>query len=136
MTATKAWQAIFVLLVIFVTWQTLTPDPDDTEQGIAIARWIAALLFRAPEQADKIAHFLAYAALGGSAALGDLRVIGLRSPVIAMLATYGLALEGLQGLGGVRAPEIADGVANALGVIAAFAAVAVAEQVARQWRPA
>ncbi len=136
MTITKAWQAIFALLVVFVTWQTLTPDADDTEQGIAIARWLAALIFRAPEHADKIAHFLAYAALGGSAALGELRVIGLRSPVIAMLATYGLALEGLQGLGGVRAPEIADGGANALGVIAAFAAVAAMERVARRWRPA
>lgn len=128
MTITRWWRVAFVALALFVTWQTLTPDPDDTESGMAIARMIAALIFHSEEMGDKVAHFMAYAALGGSAALGQFRMLGQRAPVIAGIAVYGMALEGLQGLGGVRQPEIADAMANALGVISSFAAVAVLEQ--------
>lgn len=128
MTAQRWWRIAFVALALFVTWQTLTPDPDDTEGGLAIARIIAERILHAPELTDKVAHFMAYAALGGAAALGRFRMLGLRSPVIAAIAVYGMALEGLQGLGGVRAPEIADATANALGVIASFAAVGMLER--------
>ncbi len=128
MTATRWWRLAFVALALFVAWQTLTPDPDETEGGMLIARIIAELVFHSPDLADKVAHFTAYAALGASAALGRLRMLGLRSPVIAAIAVYGMALEGLQGLGGVRAPELADATANALGVIAAFAGAAVLER--------
>ena len=128
MNEARWWRIAFVALAFFVTWQTPTPDPDDTEGGMAIARLIAALLFKAPELGDKVAHFTAYAALGGSAALGQLRVLGLRGPVMASIAVYGMALEGLQGLGGVRAPEVADAAANALGVISAYGGVAILER--------
>jgi hypothetical protein len=134
MTATRWWRLAFVALALFVTWQTLTPDPDDTEGGMAIALIIAELIFQAPEMADKVAHFLAYAALGGAAALSQFQMLGLRSPVIAAIAVYGMALEGLQGLGGVRAPELADATANALGVIASFAGVGLLERL--RMRPA
>ncbi len=128
MTAQRGWRVAFCALALFVTWQTLTPNPDDTEGGMAIARIIAELIFRSPEMADKVAHFMAYAALGASAAFGQIRMLGLRSPVVAAIAVYGMTLEGLQGLGGVRAPEVADATANALGVIAAFAGVGVLER--------
>ncbi len=128
MSATRWWRVAFFALALFVTWQTLTPDPDDTEGGMAIARIIAELIFDSPELADKVAHFMAYAALGGASALSQFRMLGLRSPVIAAIAVYGMALEGLQGLGGVRAPEIADATANALGVIAAYAGVGIFER--------
>jgi hypothetical protein len=128
MTMTRWWRMVFCALALFVTWQTLTPDPDDTESGMALARWIAELIFRSAEMGDKVAHFIAYAALGGSAALGQLRLLDKRAPIIAAIAAYGMALEGLQGLGGVRAPEIADATANALGVISAFAGVALLER--------
>lgn len=135
MTLTRAWRFAFVALALFVTWQTLTPDPEDTDGGMAIARWIAEMIFHSADMGDKVAHFMAYAALGGSAAFGHFRVLGLRAPVVAGIAVYGMALEGLQGLGGVRDPEIADAMANALGVICSFAAVALLEQV-RVRRPA
>ncbi len=135
MTMTRWWRIAFAALAIFVTWQTLTPDPDDTEGGMALARWIAEMLFRSAEMGDKVAHFIAYAALGSSAAFGQFRMLGKRAPVIAGIAVYGMALEGLQGLGGVRDPEIADAAANALGVLASFAAVAALEQF-RALRPA
>lgn len=128
MTAALRWRIAFGALAFFVTWQTLTPDPDETQGGMEIARIIAEMIFRSPEMSDKVAHFLAYAALGGSAALGQFRMLGLRAPVIAAIAVYGMALEGLQGLGGVRAPEVADATANALGVIAAFACVGALER--------
>lgn len=121
MSLERWWRLAFLALAVFVTWQTLTPDPDDTENSMALARWIAQALFRSEDMGDKVAHFMAYAALGGSAAFGRLQILGLRSPVIAAIAVYGMALEGLQGLGGVRQPEIADAIANASGVIAAFA---------------
>lgn len=129
MSFVRWWRIAFVALALFVAWQTLTPDADDTERGMAIARMIAELLFRSADMDDKVAHFMAYAALGLSAAFGQLRLLGLRAPVVAGIAAYGMALEGLQGLGGVRAPEIADAAANALGVISSFAAVAVFDRV-------
>lgn len=130
MSAVRWWRIAFGALALFVTWQTLTPDPEDTESGMALARIIAALIFHAPEMGDKVAHFLAYAALGGCAALGQLRLLGLRAPVIAAIAVYGMTLEGLQGLGGVRESEVADAAANALGVLAAFAGVSALERLA------
>lgn len=135
MTFTRWWRIAFVALALFVTWQTLTPDPDDTEGGMAFARWIAQMIFHSVDMGDKVAHFMAYAALGGSAAFGQLRMLGQRAPVIAGVAVYGMALEGLQGLGGVRVPEIADALANAFGVLSSFAGIAVLERV-RIWRPA
>lgn len=135
MTLARGWRFAFLALALFVTWQTLTPDPEDTDGGMAIARLIAEIIFHSAEMSDKVAHFMAYAALGGSAAFGHFRMMGLRPPVIAGIAVYGMALEGLQGLGGVREPEIADAIANALGVISAFAAVAVLEQIVLR-RPA
>ena len=44
---------------------------------------------------------------------------------IVMLALYGVALEGLQGLGGVRDPELADALANGLGALAGYPVVAL-----------
>ena len=136
MNAVRWWRIAFVAFALFVTWQTLTPDPDDTEGGMAIARWIAEAIFHSPELGDKVAHFMAYAALGGSAAFGQIRMLGQRAPVIAGIAVYGMALEGLQGLGGVRAPEIADAMANAAGVTAAFVAAALLDRLPLRRRAA
>jgi VanZ family protein len=135
MIPTRWWRIAFVALALFVTWQTLTPDPEDTEGGMALARWIAEMLFRSADMGDKVAHFMAYAALGGSASFGQFRMLGQRGPIIAAIAVYGMALEGLQGLGGVREPEIADAMANALGVIMSFAGAAALEKTPK-WRAA
>lgn len=130
------WRGLFLLLVVFVTWQTLTPDPDDTKSSIAIARFIAELIFHDERFGDKVAHFLAYAALGGSAALGHLQIAGRRWLTIAALASYGALLEYLQGQGGVRAPEIADALANSSGAIAAFPAALMVERLQHRSRSA
>lgn len=136
MTSRKVWRGVFALLVIFVTWQTLTDDPDSTEPSIAIARYIAELLFHDERLGDKVAHFLAYAALGGSAAFAHLEIAGRRSVTIAALALYGALLEYLQGLGGVRVAESADAVANFSGVIAAFPTALFIERAWARLKPA
>jgi hypothetical protein len=133
MTITRWWRIAFVALAVFVTWQTLTPDPEDTEGGMAFARWIAQMVFQSAAMGDKVAHFLAYGALGASAAFGQWRMLGKRAPIIAGIAVYGMALEGMQGLGGVRTPEISDAAANALGVVSAFAAAMLVEQFRARW---
>lgn len=122
------WRGVFALLVLFITWQTLTPDPDNTEPSIAIARFIAELLFHDARLGDKVAHFLAYSALGGSAAFAHLEMANRRWLTIAMLAAYGALLELLQGIGGVRLPEFQDALANSSGALAAYPAALFIER--------
>lgn len=136
MTARKVWRGVFAVLIIFVTWQTLTPDPDDTEPSIAIARYIAELLFHDERLGDKVAHFFAYAALGASAAFAHLEIRGRRSIVVAALALYGALIEYLQGIGGVRVAEFADAIANLSGAAAAFPAALFIERALTRLRPA
>jgi VanZ family protein len=64
---------------------------------------------------DKIGHFLSYAVLGALAALARLRLFATFPAAVALLTGYGLAIEALQGLGGVRTPDLWDGSADALG---------------------
>ncbi|NWG91852.1 MAG: hypothetical protein HXY21_05015, partial [Parvularculaceae bacterium] len=128
MTPRSFWRGVFALLIVFVTWQTLTPDPEETESGMALARYLAELLFDNADYADKIGHFLAYSALGGAAGLGELRLRGRRRFSVLGLTLYGMALEYLQGLGGVRDAELLDAFANASGALAGFAGAYVVEK--------
>lgn len=135
MKAETLWRGVFAALFIMVTYLTLTPNPDDTKPSIAIARFIAELLFHDERFGDKVAHFMAYAALGGAAAFAGLAIAGRRAYLIGALAIYGALLEFIQGLGGVRAPEIADALANSLGALAAFPAALAVERLALRLRP-
>lgn len=128
MTPRSFWRGVFALLIVFVTWQTLTPDPEETESGMALARYLAELLFDNADYADKVGHFLAYSALGGAAGLGGLRLRGRRRFSVLGLTLYGMALEYLQGLGGVRDAELLDAFANASGALAGFAGAYVVEK--------
>ncbi|MEO1137581.1 MAG: VanZ family protein [Pseudomonadota bacterium] len=122
MTPNLPWSRIlFGFLLALVTFLTLTPNPDDTEPGFALTRWIADLLLGNSAFADKIAHFLAYAALGATAYWAKLTVFSRRIGAAFALALYGVVLEGLQGLGGVRSPELGDALANAFGALGGIA---------------
>lgn len=114
----KGARIVFALLFVLVTWLTVTPNPDDTRESLAIARWISAMLLGDSAYSDKVAHFMAYASLGGAAALAQLRLAGRPVYTVVALALYGIALEGVQGAMGVRDPEIADALANACGAVA------------------
>lgn len=133
MTSVRFWRVLFVVLFAVVTYLTLTPNPDDTDDGMAIMRWISAIVFGSGEFGDKVAHFSAYAALGGSAAFAGLTLLGRRSIVILALAAYGAALEALQGWGGVRVADAYDALSNSLGVLVAYPAAMALER-ARAWK--
>lgn len=129
MTVRNVWRGVFALLIIFITWQTLTPDPDDTEPSIEIARFIARVLFHNEAVSDKVAHFMAYAALGGAAAFAHLAISGRRWAMVGALALYGILLEYLQGLGGVRIADPSDALANAAGALSAFPLALAVERI-------
>jgi VanZ family protein len=129
-------RVVFGVLLVAVAWLTLTPNPDETEPGLAITRWLAEVLFRNESLGDKVAHFLVYALLGAAAVWANLSVFSRKWGVAIALACYGAALEGLQGLGGVRTPELADAVANGSGALAGLAAAAILMALARRMRPA
>ena len=135
MTALRAWRGLFAALFLFVTYMTLTPNPDDTEGGLSITRWIAEFLFGSGALGDKVAHFCAYVALATSAGLAKLVLFGRRAFVVVALASWGVVLEGLQGLGGVRVADATDALANAGGALGG-GLLAAAAQKARFWRPA
>ena len=124
-------RGLFVALVLIVTWLTLTPSPENAESGFALARWAATLLFGDAGLTDKVAHFMAYGALGACAFWARLTLAGRLWAAPLALAVYGAALEGAQGLGGVRSPELADAIANALGALAGFAGAAALSLLAR-----
>ena len=109
----------FGLLFVFITYLTLTPNPEDMDSGMAITRWISERLFGDPVLGDKVAHFAAYGALGAAAVFAHVRFFGSLAYTAIALAVYGAALEGLQGMSGLRSPELADATANALGVLVA-----------------
>jgi len=114
-------RAVFGLLFAVITLLTLTPNPVETEPGFALTRWIANFLLGDVQNADKVGHFLAYASLGLTAFWARLAVFSKRWAVTLALAAYGVLLEILQGLGGVRSPELADALANGFGVLVGFA---------------
>lgn len=113
-------RSLFAALFFSVTFLTLTPNPEDTETGFALARWVAVFVLGDSGLTDKVAHFMAYGALGVSAFWAQLELFRRRWTFPIALAAYGAALEGVQGLGGVRSPELADALANAFGVVTAY----------------
>lgn len=112
------WRALFIALLVFVTYMTLTPNPDDTKGELSIARWISELLFGTSAFGDKVAHVLAYASLGAAAMFAQIRLAGRAAGTLVALAAYGVLLEALQGFGGVRTADALDALANASGAIA------------------
>ncbi|MAW82051.1 MAG: hypothetical protein CMI63_17580 [Parvularcula sp.] len=129
-------RVLFGLLFALVTYLTLTPNPDDVEPGFAVTRWISSLLFGDPKLADKVAHFLAYAALGAMAVWAHLTLFNKRRGAALALALYGVFLEWLQGVGGVRSPELADAVANGLGALSGAAGAVILNHLIRRVRRA
>ncbi len=113
-------RAVFFILLALVTWLTVTPNPDDTQTGFALMRWVSEILFGNAALNDKVAHFAAYGALGVSAYWAKFQLLGQRVWTVVALAAYGALLEVLQGLGGVRQPEFADAIANMLGALTGF----------------
>lgn len=103
---------------------SLAPANDDPDAGFPLLRLLAAALLGDPSQQDKIGHFLAYAALAGTAIFGFSG--RLRPAFLASLAAgYGLLFEGLQGFLPGRDPSAADIAANGSGVAAGWLAAII-----------
>lgn len=124
-------RGFFAALFLTVTYLTLTPNPEDTETGFAVARWVAVFVLGDAGLADKVAHFMAYGALGAAAFWAQIDLFGRRWTLPLALAVYGAALEGVQGFGGVRSPELADAFANFLGVVAGYAGAMILARAVR-----
>ena len=103
---------LLVALLLLITWASLRPPPPMV----------------GPNGADKVVHFLAYAAVA-ALALGS----GMRAwTAVALAVLWGAGVEVAQGLGANgRTPSVADGVANTLGALAAVAAWSVVGRVIR-----
>ena len=115
----------FVALLLFITYLTVTPNPDGVESGMAMTRWLASFLFGDARHDDKIAHFGAYAVLAATAYWANIRGFsGPWSPPI-FLAVYGAGLEGVQALVDARSAEVLDGVANGAGALSGFAGAVI-----------
>ena len=112
---------IFAGLLLYVSVNSLVPSPDMPDSGLALTRWLAALIFGSADQSDKITHFLAYGALGFFAGASRFTAHGLIWLPGAALALYGLMIEGLQALGGSRTASWLDGLANLLGAVSGLA---------------
>lgn len=126
-----AARVLFVLLLAMVTYLTVTPNPEDTKQGMAITRWLSSLIFGDVLFADKIAHFAAYGVLSFSGLAAGISLFGKKLWTVCALALYGAALEGVQGVMGVRSPEVLDALCNAAGAISALPAILIVQSVFR-----
>jgi VanZ family protein len=93
------------LMVAVIVWLSLTPSPPRAPQLLG---W------------DKMQHFIAYA--GAAFWFGS--AFAHRTLWPAFLVVLGISLEFLQDLGGVRTLEVADMVANSVGVLAGWTAAA------------
>ncbi|MEQ1931819.1 MAG: hypothetical protein ABL957_14980 [Parvularculaceae bacterium] len=122
----------FAILIVAVTYMTLTVRPDDMKAGFDLTDWIAGILFGRPDLGDKVAHFLAYGSLGFMSGAAQLKLFERSWPVVASLAGYGAVLEGVQHLGGVRHADALDATANAVGAASGLAAFLVTALLVRK----
>lgn len=124
-------RAAFIVLLLAVTYLTVTPNPENVEGGMDFARWVSAMLFGDAGYGDKIGHFLAYGALGAAAAFAQIRIGGRAGLTVAALMIYGASLEGVQAIGAVRSPELLDAFANSLGALVSYPAAMALMQFAQ-----
>jgi hypothetical protein len=131
MTALAPARALFVALLVAVTWLSVSPNPDDSGSGFAILRALSSLVFGSDTHADKLGHFSAYAALAVSAGLARLRLKDSFAVVASALIAYGAALEGVQSFLSARDASVLDGLANAAGAALGASVFALARGAVR-----
>jgi len=98
----KFWLLVGWALIFSIVYISLTPKPPDLMNGISFG--------------DKISHLVGYSVL----MLWFCQLyLGIRQRLLLFVAfiLMGVTLEFLQGLGGIRMYEIADMIANSIGVI-------------------
>ncbi len=96
------WQIVGFLQLAVIAWLSLTPSPPHPP----VLTW------------DKAQHSLAYGLVAWWFAMAFAR--GWRWPIV--LAAFGIGMEVLQGLGGIRTMDHGDALANIVGVVLGTAA--------------
>jgi VanZ family protein len=103
----KFWQALAWLQLLIVAVVTLMPEPPDLD-AMPVLSW------------DKAQHFVAYAILMWSFLQAwEGRYVGRW---VTLLVVFGVVLEFIQGIMGVRVMETFDMLANSLGVLLGYLA--------------
>jgi hypothetical protein len=118
------FRAAFVVLLGLATYASIGAPPSDDSSGFVLAQMVAAFVFGDPEQADKVGHFITYAALGGAARFASFfpnRFWAAPS----LLALYGALMEGVQYFLPARSADVIDGLANTSGAFVGFAAASM-----------
>lgn len=119
---TLVWRVFFSVLVLFVTYLSLTPNPSAAGGGVALTRWLAVILFANEDLHDKIAHFIAYGTLAFVYAQTALKPFGRPVYGIVWLAIFGLAMELAQGMTTYRELSGRDLLANWAGLAVGYPA--------------
>lgn len=121
------WRINAVVIAVLVAILSLTPDPNDLGHAASWTEWLARLILGDPTSADKIAHFLAYGALGFFVTLGWLSTKRTLLWIVVGLIGYGAALEVLQAVGGSRTGDIFDLLANTIGAASGVIGAIIAQ---------
>ena len=112
------FKILFFILLIIVTFLSLTPSQIEGEQGIELTRFLAKFFLGNEAYSDKIGHFLAYGALGFSVSAAMFFPLKKLWVPMLGLSFYGFLLEFIQFLGGTRYGEFLDALSNMLGIVA------------------
>lgn len=130
---TLFFRSVFALLLLIVAVLSLLPDPPDIDLQTDIFSLIADWLLGDASAGDKVSHFLAYGVLAGCGVLAHI-LPKWRYILLGMcLLVFSGALEGLQGLGGVRHLSAGDLIANAAGIVAGLVAAQSVAQPVLTW---
>jgi VanZ family protein len=112
----RAWRILFVAMLVVVLWLAFSPRPPrELDTG-----W------------DKLNHALAFGALALSGRFGfpgtRWRVLGIALALLAL----GVAIEAVQSLLPTRSAELADVLADGVGIAAGLAAASLALTLSRR----
>ena len=116
-----ALKGLSVVLGAIIVVLSLIPNPPGGAGGGPIGAFLSRLVFGTDAYADKAAHFLAYAALAGTALIAWGRHRRAAAWTLLLLLGLGATLELLQAAGGVRTGDLTDMLANGVGVAAGTA---------------
>lgn len=109
------WRINAVVLAVLVAIVSLVPNPEDMGPGLDWSAWIASLIWGDPTDGDKVAHFMAYTALGFFSGLGFVKNRSTLAPVQLGIILYGAGIEVAQTFTHQRTGDLLDLAANGLG---------------------
>lgn len=110
------FRVVSVAIAVAIVCLSLAPEVETPPEAMDLFSIIARAIFGTAEESDKVAHFVAYAALGFSSAIGWGRSLVAYAFIAASLIVGGTVMEIIQGLIGYRQADALDFAANTFGV--------------------